>query len=390
MGLKHGSGSRGNWLCWKCHVTAAGMQAAVCPPAGDAGEGPFSRPVKLASDVLDSPNCTPREGVAQLDEVLDAFRLPYDHDLRKFVLYDTLHCFYSDGLLDKIVGLTFHLTSLTEAGIRHNWLRTWQVEQAAQRLREAAKLSLASAFRRNIMDRRTVAAHAVFVLEGIVYGQGRCPCLAPAGPGADAKFAPTHFHSQIAHLAHLRNIVLQYSFEEAAERDLCDLPFLRTLTANNVQTAARLYGPRLVGTYKVHSLLHLYESHASPQAIRDFTGRDRGRNGAFSLALAHRMPTMVHVATTKGEALHKPVKEYAAAVFKAGPGNAKEAENFERTLELRIAEKAPAGAQAQEAQWLPTGIPRGGGRALSAPPSMSAHPPGSEGLPQSVRPDGSE
>ena len=337
MGLKHGN-RRGNWLCWKCQVTAVGMKAAMGPPAGDARDGPFSPPVKLASDVLDSPNCTPREGVAQLDEVLDAFHLPYDQDLRRFVLFDTLHCFYSDGLLDKIVGLTFHITTPTEAGVRNNWLRTWQVEQAAERLRDAVKLSPGPAFRRNTMDRRTVAAHAVFVLEGIVYDKGRCPCLQP---GADAKFAPTHFHSQSAHLCHLRDIILQYSFEEAAERDQCDLPFLRTLTANNVKTAARLYGPQLVGTYKVHSLLHLYESHADAQAIKDFTGRDRGRNGAFSLALAHRMPTMMHVATFKGEALHKPVKAYAAAVFKAGPGNAKEAANQERTLELRIAEKAP-------------------------------------------------
>ena len=333
MAIKHGN-DRGNWLCWRCHLTTADMRNASDVPATNA--------VRVAADVAQNPNCTPCQNVAQLDEVLAAFHVHTEQDLRKFVLYDTLHCFYKDGLLDKLVALTFQLVKLGEAGVRRYWLRPWQVELAAERLRDAVRMSPQAAFRRNLMDRRTVAAHAVFVLEGIVYDEGRCPCLdRPAADTSERQHAPTHRHSQSAHLSHLRDVILQYSFEEATERDECDLPFLRTLTQSNVKTAVKLYGPRLFGTYKIHSLLHLYESHSDPQTIKEFTGRTRGRNGAFSLALAHRMPTLTHTAAWKGEQLHRHVKACAGSVFKAGPGNAKEAADQERTLELRIAEKAP-------------------------------------------------
>jgi len=204
MAIKHGN-RRGNWLCWKCHLTAADMRNALDVPADNA--------VRVAADVLQNPNCTPCQNVTQLDEVLEAFHVRTEQNLRKFVLYDTLHCFHKDGLLDKIVALTFQLVTLAEAGICRYWLRPWQVELAAGRLRDAVGMSPQAAFRRNLTDRRTVGAHTVFVLEGIVYDEGRCPCLdTPAAGTRDKQHAPTHQLSQSAHLSHLRDVILQYSF----------------------------------------------------------------------------------------------------------------------------------------------------------------------------------
>ena len=103
----------------------------------------------------------------------------------------------------------------------------------------------------------------------------------------------------------------RYSYEEAAERDRADIPFLRELTLQNVRVAAELYGPKLVGTSKVHRLLHLYE--ADPQFDPRLQLWNRN-DQAFRASLAHRMPPMIHVAAWVGERLHKRVKR---AAFKA-------------------------------------------------------------------------
>ena len=83
-----------------------------------------------------NPNCTPTDGGVQLRHVLSKLPTgapaPEDVNLRSFVLFDGMHCMWSDGLLDKIVLLSFHHTNLHHAGVKRHWLRGWQVPRTRQ------------------------------------------------------------------------------------------------------------------------------------------------------------------------------------------------------------------------------------------------------------------
>ena len=142
--------------------------------------------------------------------------------------------------------------------------------------------------------------------------RARCPCLdAPDRRTPPNAYAPPHHHTQMEHLAHLRDVIFQYSFEEQMERDLRDLPELRRLTQRNVRTARRLYGPKFVSTSKVHRLLHLYEGDGSAVSRND---------RAYANALAYKMPTFLQLAAWTPERLHRRVKKLARKARTGGEG----------------------------------------------------------------------
>lgn len=318
MGLAHG-----RWPCWMCGCSKADMEAAAEPRAPR---------VTTAAELDQNPAVARAAGVARLEEVLGALPVGSTPDrvrLRNFILFDSLHAMHLGGLLDKVVAVTFHLRTLKKARLSRYWLRQWQVDIATERLRRILGCGPRVAFSTNASLRRRLGAHTVLVLEGVVVKGAACPCMEPRRDAADTDHRPPHAHEQAAHLAHLRDVLLQYSYEECAERDLCDLPFLHGLTRRNVQTAAELYGPALVGTSKVHRLAHLYEGGGAIQ---------RGCHGAcdpgaFGDSLAFQMPTMLHVAGWTGEWLHGRVKRAARHVFLM-PGD----------LELRLAERVQRAA----------------------------------------------
>ena len=117
MGLKHGK-----WLCWMCNTPHAGMRQGHPLQNGGA--------VCKCADLDASPNCTPAAGALPFRDVLTALPTgaptPDSVGLRTFVLFDSMHCMFSDGLLDKIVLLTLHHTDLRKADLKRHWLRPWQ------------------------------------------------------------------------------------------------------------------------------------------------------------------------------------------------------------------------------------------------------------------------
>lgn len=121
MGLQHGN-DRGNWLCWMCQTPHSGMRQGTLLESAGA--------IHTCAELEANPNCTPAAGATPLRDVVAALPTgaptPDSINLRTFVLFESMHCMFSDGLLDKIVLLSFHHTELRHAKLRRYWLRKWQ------------------------------------------------------------------------------------------------------------------------------------------------------------------------------------------------------------------------------------------------------------------------
>jgi hypothetical protein len=121
MGLRHGN-ARGNWLCWMCQTPHAGMRHGTLLDSAGA--------VRTCAELEANPNCTPVTGAMPLRDVVAALPTgaptPDSLNLRNFVLFEGMHCMFYDGLLDKIVLLSFHHTDLRHAKLKRHWLRPWQ------------------------------------------------------------------------------------------------------------------------------------------------------------------------------------------------------------------------------------------------------------------------
>ena len=121
MGLRHGN-ERGNWLCWMCETPRTGMRQGHLLQSAGA--------VCNCADLEANPNCTPAAGALPFRDVVATLPTgapnPDTLHMRTFVLFESMHCMFSDGLLDKIVLLSLHRTDLRQAGLKRHWLRKWQ------------------------------------------------------------------------------------------------------------------------------------------------------------------------------------------------------------------------------------------------------------------------
>ena len=121
MGIQHRN-DRGMWLCWMCQTSQAGMRQGHL--LGSAGA------IRTCTDLEANPNCTPAAGAMPLRDVVASLPTgaptPDSLNLRTFVLFEGMHCMFADGLLDKLVLLSFHHTELRHAKVKRHWLRPWQ------------------------------------------------------------------------------------------------------------------------------------------------------------------------------------------------------------------------------------------------------------------------
>ena len=127
MGLQHAN-ARGKWLCWMCQTPQAGMRNGNLLTSAGA--------VRTCADLEANPNCAPVAGAMPLRDVLTALPTgaptPDSLNLRTFVLFEGMHCMFADGLLDKLVLLSFHHTELRQAKVKRHWLRPWQAPLTAR------------------------------------------------------------------------------------------------------------------------------------------------------------------------------------------------------------------------------------------------------------------
>ena len=257
--------------CWLC-----------TQPKGDLTA--IGQPVATLSDLEGNPNAGPKRGWGEVREMIAAAGATAARDLRSWLPIDTMHTFYVDGLMSRLVEIAFEIGDTSK--LPASWLSKWQIKIASGRIQAMTGKSVHLLHKTCCETRRQLCAHAVWALEGLV----RSP-------------------SQLPFLVLLRDITLLVGEEEREERLLDSLPRLRDLARGIIDAAKALYGLDFCNRSKIHRLLHLYEGKGV------WSPSHGARN--FKHAVALNKPPLKHFSMWRGERLQKHAKRAARSIYKA-------------------------------------------------------------------------
>ena len=243
-------------------------------------------PVVGLQDLKACPNSAPLRGWRAV-EVLLAQAGPQANDLRSWLPPDTMHVMYADGLLARLVQITFGLKK-KDTPLPPSWLTPWQRKLASIRITRATGMTPWRLFWGCLETKRRLCAFSAWAVEGLVRSaQG------------------------LRHLKLLVGAIALAAEEERQERLLDRIPQMRDLAQEVVHSARELYGQEFCNRGKVHRLLHLYEGTAGKAWSPSHGAR------YFRMALTWQKPPLRHYSMWRGERLQKHAKRAARAIYKA-------------------------------------------------------------------------
>ena len=232
-----------------------------------------------------NPNAVAKNGWGAVQALLARFGPRTHESLNDWLPVDTMHTFYADGLLSRLVAIAFGLGTPKQR-LPATWLTARQKRVAERRLHRILEQTVLKAYKSSLESRRQLCAYAVWALEG-------------------ARLR----NEQKGHLRLLRDTMLIAAEEEREERILDRLPEMKDLAEAVVARARELYGHRFINRSKVHRLLHLYRGAGK-------WSRTHGKRN-YRSALTCCRPTLRHYSMWRGERLQKHCKRAARKIYKA-------------------------------------------------------------------------
>ena len=149
--------------CWMCH---------------GAG-GVVGQPVATPAELYANPNAafkTPtREGLVELLTVVGEVSGKSELSLRDLLPVDTMHLFYKEGLICKLIQCVWKIPVKKKVPGR-KWLSTPKRLRAAAKIEALTGHSPHTMFRTSLELRRKLCALTPYALEGLIPKQAQCQC----------------------------------------------------------------------------------------------------------------------------------------------------------------------------------------------------------------------